>query len=176
MSVQTGGFVDVAARARELGCRVPVGIALLPGNFATAANSDEFCYDAATPHIRSAWQSIGLEDEGPGSESGIRDLGLGASPGIPTQAPSASVKVPLVVFFGADLLAGPAWRVTVALGMVSSVLASRSRQSSRGDVRVDVVVERPGDRRCVCIEYQGDAFGIIALAREVRRIWPNSQG
>jgi hypothetical protein len=188
MQVQTKNYIDVATRSRELGHRVPVGIALLPGNFSTATRASEFYFHVATSHVRSAWQSAGLYDEGPDSESGIRDLGLGASSGIRTPVPSpqslappekglqplvpsASGKLPLVVFFGANLLAGPPWRLTVALGMVSSVFASHSRRASPRDVRLNVVVEQPGERGCVCIEYQGDAFGIVALAREVRRIW-----
>ena len=166
MSLQTRDFVDVAARARDLGCRVPVGIALLPGNFPTVANSGEFCYHAATPHVRSAWQSIGLEDEGPEArKSPWPDHAEDTSPA------AQDAQVPLAVFFGADLLAGSPWRVTVALGMVSSVFASHSRSASPREVRLDVVVERPDDRGCACIEYQGDAFGIVALAREVRRVW-----
>ena len=200
MPVQTRGFVDVAARAREFGCRVPVGIALLPGNFSTAAHAGEFCYHAATPHVRSAWQSVGLNDEGPDpgrdmtGENGDRtaanstSCSEGLSPfsrpqagrpdrvpngGIVSQAATSneSAKVPLVVFFGAGLLDGPAWRVTVAVGMVSSVLASHPRCASPRDVRLDIVVERLDNRGYACIEYQGGAFGIVALTRDVRRIW-----
>jgi hypothetical protein len=166
MSVQTRDFVDVAARSRELGCRVPVRLALLPGNFTTAANAGEFYFHAATPHVRSAWQSIGLEDEGPEARKPARpEHAEDTSPA--TQV----TQVPLAVFFGAGLLAGSPWRVTVALGMVSSVLASHARSASPREVRLDVVVERPDDHGCACIEYQGDAFGIVALTREVRRIW-----
>ena len=202
MSVQTRDFVDVATRARELGCRLPVRIALLPGNFSTAAHVGEFCYHAATPYVRAAWQSVGLKDEGPDSESGIRDSGLVTSSGFPTPVPSPqslttsqhdrvpsgiqgacripdpqpdanneNAKVRLAVFFGAGLSDGSAWRVAIALGMVSSVLASDSRCASPRDVRLDVVVERTDNHGCACIEYQGDAFGIVALSREVRRIW-----
>ena len=85
--VETRAFVDVAVRARELGCPIPVGIALLPGNFATAASAAELRYHKAAPEVRSAWRSIGLKDEGPGSEAGIRDLGLGTSSGIRTPIP-----------------------------------------------------------------------------------------
>jgi hypothetical protein len=169
MQVQTKNYIDVATRSRELGHRVPVGIALLPGNFSTAADAGEFCFHEVTPHVRSAWQSAGLDDEGPevrdSVEPGTRDLGLGTS----------SEPVPLVVFFGADLLAGPPWRLPVALGMVSSVLASHVRRASPRDVRLNVVVERPGERGCACVEYQGDAFGIVSLAREVRRIWADDK-
>ena len=129
MLVQTRDFIDVAARARELGCPVPVRIALLPGNLSTAASVGEFFFHAATPSVRSAWQSVGLDDEGP-SGTGGGDSGSGVRtpiPGPQPLAPSASAKVPLVVFFGAGLLAGPQWHLVVALGMVSSVLASHAR-------------------------------------------------
>jgi hypothetical protein len=188
MSVQVRDSVDVAARARKLGLRVPARIALLPGNFAAAADCGEFRYNVATPYVRTAWQNIGLEDEGPGSESGIRDLGLGASSGIPTStpspeslapsgtgsrppAPSASAQLPLVAFFGSGLQTGPEWCLTVALGTVSRVLALHPSCASPWEVRFNAVVERPGTHGCACIEYQGDAFGIVALSRDVRRIW-----
>lgn len=177
MLVQTRDSVDIAARAREFGCRVPIGIALLPGNFSTAADMGEFCYHAAALHVRSAWQDVGLEDEGPDCEAGTRDSGLGTSSRARTPIPNPqppvpfSCDVPLVVFFGPGLLAGPPWRLVVALGMVSSVLASQARRASQGGVRLDIVVERPRDHGCARIEYQGDAFGIVALAREVRRVW-----
>jgi hypothetical protein len=184
MSVQTKDFVDVAARARELDCRVPVRIALLPGNFSTATCDREFSYHVATRDIRSSWLTIGLEDEGPAARGMTGENGdctaahpMGCSEGLsPFSRPqgepnSESAQLPLVVFFGAGLLDGSAWRVTVALGMVSSVLASRARRTGQRDVRLDVVVERPGDRGYACIEYRGDAFGIVPLIRDVRRAW-----
>jgi hypothetical protein len=187
MLIQTGDFVEVAARSRQLGCRIPVRLALLPGNFSTAANVSEFRYHAATPHIRSAWQSVGLEDEGPDSESGTRDSGLGASSGIRTPVPdphslspipservpsgNESASIPLAAFFGSGLLTGPEWCLTVALGMVSRVLALHPACAIPWEVRFDVVVERPNAHGYACIEYQGDAFGIVALTRDVRRIW-----
>ena len=177
MAVQIEDFVDVATRAGALGCRVPTGIALLPGNFSTAAHAGEFCYHAATPHVRSAWQTVHLEDEGP-SGTGVGDSGSGGRTPIPSPqppAPSASALVPLAVFFGSGLLSAPAWRLTVALGMVSSVLASHPRRVGPRNVRLDIVVGRPGNRGYRCIEYQGDAVGIIALAREVRRIWAEDE-
>jgi hypothetical protein len=172
MTVQTKDFIDVAARSQELGCQVPVRIALLPGNFATAANPGEFCFHAATPYVRSAWQSVGLVDEGPGSES---RTGVGHdrnSPGIPDRVPSGneSASVPLVAFFGADLQTSPEWRLTVALGMVSRVLALHPSCASPWEVRFDAVVERPSGGY-VCMEYLGDAYGIVALCRDLRRTW-----
>ncbi len=177
MRVQTRGYVDVAARSEQLGCRVPVRVALLPGNFDTAANAGEFYFHAATPHVRSAWQSVSLEDEGPFG-GGVGDLGSGVSsegrtpaPSPQSLAPSASAKVPLVAFFGSGLQTGPEWCLAVALGLVSRVLALHPSCASPWEVCFDAVVERPGTHGCARIEYQGDAFGIVALTRDVRRIW-----
>ena len=174
MLKRTKDFVDVAARAGKLGCRVPVGIALLPGNFSTSTHRREFCFHAATPHVRSAWQSVGLDDEGPAlSDRGRRDQR------VPVHAHEAgpdapSARVPLTIFFGAALLAGPASCLAVALGIVSTVLAFDAGCASPRDVLCDVVVERPGSGYA-CLEYQGDAYGLVALAREVREIWAGNQ-
>jgi hypothetical protein len=81
-----------------------------------------------------------------------------------------AVQVPLAVFFGARLIGGPAWCLAVALGMVSSVLSSNPSCSDPGQIRFDVVVERPSGGY-TCLEYRGDAFGLVALAKEVRGIW-----
>jgi len=164
MSVQIKSFVDVVARARELECRVPVEIALLPGNFTTAANAGEFRYHPATPYIRSAWQTVNLHDEGP----------LGTSPKSKVESPKSTTgdeRVPLVVLFGAGMQSGPEWGLAVALGMVSRVLALHPACASPWEVRFDAVVGRSSAHGCACIEYQGDAYGIVALCRDVRRIW-----
>jgi len=180
MFVQFKEFVDVAARAREFGYRVPVRIALLPGNFFAAATVEEFRYHAATPHVRSAWWSVGLEDEGPEARGTTHIRSRPANPelcpkpaqldrtNIEPDAPSA--RVPLAVFFGARLLDGPDSRLAVALGMVSSVLAFQPGCASPREVRLDTIVGRLGGG-CVCLEYRGDAYGVVALTRDVRAIW-----
>ena len=175
MLVHIRDFVDVAARARELGCRIPVRIALLPGNFSAAADAGEFSYHAATPHVRSAWLSVGLTDEGPGagqgSESRIGNRESGIDSLLPTPDSLTTLsRLPLAAFFGVVLLNGPAWCLAVALGLVSSVLASHPKCASPRDVRFDAVVERPNGG-CACLEYRGDAYEIVALAKEVRKIW-----
>lgn len=176
MRLQSRDYLDLAARARKLGCRVPAGVALLPGNFATAAHSSEFCYHAATPHVRSAWQSVGLEDEGPGAESGISAGHDRNSPGIPDRVPSggtvasASPRMPLAVFLGCTLLGGSTPSLAVALGITSLALTPDPGCAGPREVACDVVVERPGSGYA-CIEYRGDACGLAELAGDVRAVW-----
>jgi hypothetical protein len=167
-------------------------LALLPGNFYTAANVGEFVFHPATPHIRSAWQSVGLEDEGPqarGISHSTHSVILSESDesknllvrsgqaqsssiGIVSQANANAeiADVPLAVFFGSALLTGPEWCPTVALSLVTRVLALHPACASPREVRFDAVVERTGTHGCTCIEYQGDVYGIVELCTDVRRV------
>jgi hypothetical protein len=178
--VQTRDFVDVAVRARELGCTVPVGIALLPGNFATAACAAELRYHKAAPEVLSAWRSIGLKDEGPGSEAGIRDLGLETSSEIRTPIPNPqppvpfSCDVPLVAFFGRELRSRPARTVTYALGAVASVLSAHPGEAGAPEIRFDAIAERPGRGSYARIKFRGDACELVTLAGTVREILTGS--
>jgi hypothetical protein len=167
--VETRDFVDVAARARELGCRVPDGIALLPGNFATAASAAELRYHRAASEVRSAWQRIGLEDEGPSAGSDpiiVHRLSFIVS----------EPHVPLVAFFGRDLRSGPARLVTYALGAVASVLSVHPAEAGAPEIRFDAIVERPGRGGYACIECRGDACELVELAGTVREILMGSPG
>ena len=169
--VETRAFVDVAVRARELGCPIPVGIALLPGNFATAASAAELRYHKAAVEVRSAWLSIGLKDEGP-SGTGVGDLGSGVRTPIPSPSPPAPFccDVPLVAFFGRKLRSESARLVTYALGAVASVLSAHPGHAGASEIRFDAIVERPGRGSYVCIEYLGDDCELVALAGKVREV------
>ena len=167
MPVQVMDYIDVAARARELGCRVPVGIALLPGNFRTAHSAAELCFHEAVPSVRSAWRNVGLIDVGLDRKSRQS----------PTRGrASADQPVPLTVFFGAGLLSGGASLVTLALGMVAAVLTERpGTGADLRDIRFDAIVERPDRGGYTCLEYHGDACELVALAKPVREIWAGRQ-
>jgi hypothetical protein len=149
MSVQTRDFIDVAARARELSCRVPVRLALLPGNLATAASAVELRYNEAAPEVRSAWRRIGLFDDG---------------------SDAAGPDVPLVAFFGRELRSGPARLVTYALVAVAAVLSARPGKAGTSQIRFDAVVERPGCGGYSCLEYRGDVCELVTLAGTVWKI------
>ncbi|MBM3330671.1 hypothetical protein FJY68_02315 [candidate division WOR-3 bacterium] len=161
MPLRTTEYVDVVARAAELGIRAPVGIALLPGNFMTAASAAELRYHEAAPHLRSAWRSIGLIDGGP--YRGPREHAAGAGGALD---PKAS----LVVFFGSGLRTSPARLITLAFGMIVSVLTLRPDCEGSREIRLDAVVERP-DGSYACFEYRGDGYELFALAQAVRETW-----
>jgi hypothetical protein len=163
MPVQVMDYIDVAARARELGCRAPLGIALLPDNFTTARSAAELCFHEAAPSVRSAWRNVGLIDVG-------LDRKYRQSP--TRDRASADQPVHLTVFFGAGLLRGGAGLVTLALGMVAAVLTERpGTGADLRDIRFDAIVERPDRSGYTLLAYHGDAFELVALARPVREIW-----
>ncbi len=159
VTVDTTDYVDVAARARELGCRAPVGVALLPGNFATAAGAAELRYHEGAGEVRAAWRSIGLIDAGP-------ILNHRPARGREAVGPD----LPLVAFFGRELRTCPTNLITYALGAVASVLSIHAGHAGPSEVRFDAIVERPGSAGYVRIEYQGDACELVELAGSVRDI------
>jgi hypothetical protein len=161
LPLRTTDYVDVTARAQELGIRAPVGIALLPGNLPSAASANELRYHEAAPHVRSAWRSIGLIDGGPN-----RMPRAVAACGSDASDPS----VPLVVFFGAGLRTSPPRLVTLAFGMIASVLTFRPGCAGPREIRLDAVVERPSGGYA-CLEFRGDAYELFVLAQAVRETW-----
>ncbi len=160
LPVKTTDYVDVVQRARELGCRVPVGIALLPGNFATATGRAELRYHVATPYIRSAWRNIGLVDSGPFQQP---SAGVAASG-------TADPDVPLAVFFGAELESAPPMQITLALGGAATVLMYNPVCASPREIRFSAIVERPSGGYA-CLTYCGATSELVTLARSVRGVW-----
>jgi hypothetical protein len=164
LPMQTVDYVDVRTRARELGCRVPTGIALLPGNFATAVSAAELRYHEVVPEVRSAWRRIGLIDTGPHQKLRRNVAVSPVAPGRP---------VPLAVFFGLGLVATPN-SVLHALTAVATVLIARSSAANAREIRFDGVVERPSNNGYVCLEYHGQPRELVALAKPVRVIWASA--
>ena len=161
LPMRTVDYVDVAARARELGCRVPTGIALLPGNFAAAAGAEELRYHEAAAEVRAAWRRIGLKDTGP-----HRKLLQNAR-----SNPHASSKpVPLTVFFGLGL-AGRPKAVLHALTAIAMTLVADPCSANAREARFDAIVERPNSDGYTCLEFHGQARELIGLTEPVREIW-----
>ena len=157
----TREYVDVVARARELGCGAPFGIALLPGNFTSAANGAGFRYHEIVPQVRRAWRSAGLADTGPGRK---------LLPRVASPSDDSDQDVPLVVFFGVDLPGYSARPILDALSMIASVLTASPRLAETREARLDAVVERPDHGGYACLEYKGNVYELVTLAKPIREI------
>ena len=62
MEVQVSDYIDVEAKALELGCTMPEGLMILPRNFATAASSSEFIHEDTTPTIRTLLRQAHIQE------------------------------------------------------------------------------------------------------------------
>jgi len=158
---RTVQYVDVRARARELGCDEPHGVALLPGNFATAPSRAELRYHEVASQVREAWRGVGLVDSGPGRKLYPKQVAASNGP---------DQDVPLAVFFGMDLPNVSARPVLDALSMVASVLTANRRVARTRDVRIDAIVERPSSAGYLCFEYFGNVHELVTLARPIGEI------
>jgi hypothetical protein len=62
MEVQVSDYIDVEAKALELGCTTPTGITILPRNFATATSSSEFIHEDTMPTIRTLLRQASVQE------------------------------------------------------------------------------------------------------------------
>jgi len=157
--VSVSEYVDVEERARELGCSIPTGIALLPRNLASARSKDELIHENTVSDMRKVLREAGIAEttlEAPGER-----FPFALERHFDWAAPIIFV-APLVLTENPQL-------VTVVL----KAIADHVRQWLRGvprslrSVKLSVVVqEKPG--RYKMIEYEGPADGINDLADLVR--------
>jgi len=169
MNVQEEGFVDVVQRARDLGCRVPTGLALLPRNFESAGSKDELLHESEAPTVRILWRRAGLV-ETPIEPEGER------FPQISEKSFDEWV-APTIFVSGALMSQNPAV-LSVALGVISNYLTEclkgipmRSREA-----KLDVVVQ-VGKGQYRRLHYKGPVEGLQelpAIAREVG--WNEPEG
>jgi hypothetical protein len=158
---RTTEYVDVRARACELGCDVPHGVALLPGNFASAAGRAKLRYHEVASQVREAWRGVGLVDSGPGRKLHQKEV---------VESDNPDQRVPLAVFFGIDLPNVSARPFLDALSMVASVLTDDPRVARTREVRVDAIVERPHGGGYLCLEYHGNVHELVSLAKPISEI------
>ena len=168
MNIEQEGFVDVAQRARDLGCRVPTGLAILPRNFESAAGKDELLHESEAPTVRILWRRAGLV-EMPIEAEGER------FPQISEE--SFEEWVGPTVFVSAALLSENPAILSVALGIISNYLTEwfRGIPTGRRKARLDVVVE-VGKRQYRRLHYEGPVEGLEDLAAIAREVGQNERG
>jgi hypothetical protein len=161
MSVEVSSYVDVTARAAELGCRPPSGIALLPRNFESAERRDEFVHDASGMSIRAAWRSEGIEESRLEPEGELW----------PTTQQDAAEWFGPVIFVAGSLLSSNPPAINVALGVVANYVTDFFRGTpldrQRANLTVVVETEAGQSRR---VDYKGPPEGIRDLPDVIREL------
>jgi hypothetical protein len=162
MGIRISDFVDVAERARALGCQVPTGLSILPGNFETAVTRSELLHESETPTVRTLWRKEGLI-ETPIEVEGER---------IPqVSEKSAHEWLGPIIFVSGALLAQNPVVIDVALGVISNYLTDWFKGVARENRRaiLDVVVE-VGNEKYKKLHFEGPVEGMKYLARIAREV------
>ncbi|MCI0485918.1 MAG: hypothetical protein L0229_04880 [Blastocatellia bacterium] len=159
MPIQITDYVNVAERAKELGCNVPTGIALLPRNFDTVASKDDLIHESSVADIRILWRQAEL------NETRIEKEG--------DKLPQAQEKsfewVGPIIFVSALYFSQNPQGVSIALNIISNYLTGFFKGiPGNKKVRLDVVVEQTKSQKCLKVHYEGDVEGLAEVSKVIR--------
>ena len=159
MTVSETEFIHIADRAAELGCHLPTGLAIMPENFETAATRQELIVRGESSTIRTLFRNnqLPLDDF----------LPSGKRPGF---VHNKSHDWAAFIFISAALLGSDPSAVSVALGVISNYLTDIFRGTPDKKIKLDIAVERKGDRVCKKLTYEGDAAGLAEISDTILRI------
>lgn len=165
-NVQIQEYLDVATRAQGLGCEIPSSLAILPRNFAEAAESRELLYEDETPTVRILWR-----------EAGVVETPL-LPPGTPT--PQISEKsfeswMGPTIFVSLSLMSQNPELVSVALSVISNYLTDWFKGfTDRRKAKLDIVVQtrNVGYKK---IHYDGPVDGLKDLPPIVKEVFESER-
>lgn len=161
MSYTIKASFSVAERAAALGCSVPEGFAILPANFATAANSEEFLYESAGATVRTLFRTnqIPLQD--------ILPLGVPRRQLIYKSAEWAGP----TLFVGYAVLSDNGTLLNIALGVVANYLTEFFRGTGKvPTIKLDFIVEKTPGREYKHLKFEGPPDAIPALKDAMQAI------
>jgi len=161
MATHITDYISVQQRAVDLGCMVPQGIALLPVNFDSATARTDFLQLSEAATVRTLFRNNSLP---------IEEL-LPASERAPYIQNNAFEWVAPTLFISSALLTQNQVAAEVALHVLASYIKDFFKgMTGTKTVKLDIVVEKKGDRSCKKISYEGDVAGIDTLSDVIRQI------
>ena len=159
MTVSEAEYICVPDRAAELGCHIPAGLAIMPENFDTAATRRELIVRGEGSTIRTLFRNnqLPLEDFLPNGER-------------PGFIHNKSHDWAAFIFVSGALLSTNPSAVSVALGIITNYLTETFRGTPDKKIRLDIAVERKGNKVSKKLTYQGDAAGLTEISESILRI------
>lgn len=159
MKPQEFEFVDVAEKAKSLGCNVPIGLALLPRNFEHAESKEELLHESTVSTVRVLFRQNNI------SETPLELEG--------DRFPQLSEKafagwIGPIIFVSYALLGQDPNILSLVLGVISNYLTDFFKgMPGVGKVRLDVVIETKAKsyRR---IHYEGPLSGLEELPEIIK--------
>jgi hypothetical protein len=159
MAVTITDFLDVNKKAIDLGFNPPVGLAILPEYFESAAKIADLRHRSEAATVKVLFRTHGLS----------LDEFVPASSTIPyIQNNNFDWIGPTIFISGALLSENP-----MAISLALSVLANYATDffkgiSGRKNIKLNIVVERRGKKSYRKIKYEGDVAGLTELSRIIQ--------
>ena len=154
-------YIDVRKKAQGLGCNIPISIALLPRNFATAVSKEEFIHESTTPTVRGLWRQNGI------AETSVEQ----PEEKFPLASEHAFEWIGPTIFISAMLLSQNQHLVTIALNIISNYLSEWFRGIPRDSRKTKfcIVIETKSGLYKK-IEYEGPLDGLRGLPEVIKRV------
>jgi hypothetical protein len=159
MSIEVRDYIAVSEKLKSLGVSAPRGLALLPGNLATAASIGELRQHVESDTVRAlltanniAYDEIFDEDNQPPYLQQYSFEWFG-----PT------------LLISANLLSQDPNLLSVTLGVISNYLFDLFKGAGNGKASLDVILEQP-DGSCKQIHYSGSSDGLSQVAEIVKNM------
>jgi hypothetical protein len=159
MTISEAEYICVSDRAAELGCHLPAGLAIMPENFSTAATRRELIVRGEGSTIRTLLRNnqLPLDDFLPNGER-------------PGFIHNKSHDWAAFIFVSGALLSTDPSAITVSLGIISNYLTEAFKGTPDKKIKLDIAVERKGNRVSKKLTYEGDAAGLTKIADTILRI------
>ncbi len=159
MGAEVNDYVSVSEKLNSLGISLQSGLAILPGNLATATSIDELRQQVESDTVRTLLRANKIhyveifdEDDQPPYMQQYSFEWFG-----PT------------LFVSAGLLSQNPNVLSVALGIITNYLYDLFKGSKEGKASLDVIFQQ-ADGSCKQIRYSGPADGLSEVAEIVKRL------
>jgi hypothetical protein len=160
VKIDRSEYVNVAERAKELGCEVPGGIALLPRNFETAHSRAELVHESDAPTIRILFRENEVE-ETPIEPAGER---------FPYVSEKSLEWIGPTIFIGYSLYTQNPNILNITLGIIANYLTDFFRGIRGGATARFSIVRERSSGECERYDYEGPPSAIEDFAKVVREI------
>jgi hypothetical protein len=161
MTTTITDYVRVEARAAELGCVYPTGMAILPENFDTAADYIDLRQQSEAGTVRTLFRTNGLS---------LVEVLPELKP-VPYIQNNSSEWVGPTLFISYAFFSENPLVVSVALGILANYLTEFFKGlPGKNKITLNIVVEKTPERSCKKISYEGNAEGLESLPEIIRSI------
>jgi hypothetical protein len=159
--ISVSDFVNVYKRTVDLGCHYPQRMALLPANFESAPSISEFLQASEAATIRKLFLADGLP----------LDEIVDRSQRPPYIKNKSYDWIAPTLFISASLYSQNPNLVSLALNVLANYATEFFRgRSTKGEVMLDVVVERETNGIYKRISYKGPVTGLKDLREVIREV------